>query len=103
MPEGREFGKYLYSLIVIVSVEPFACKIRLLIVLTRKLEISCRLIGLSTLELRDEYLIMEVRKLLELENETLFIHLDGIVNVPLQLGNNSDVPANLGYHEVIDR
>lgn len=46
---------------------------------------------------------MEVRKLLELENETLFIHLDGIVNVPLQLGNNSDVPANLGYHEVIDR
>ena len=45
---------------------------------------------------------MEVWKLLELENETLLIHLDGIVNVPLQLSNDGDVPTNLCYHEVID-
>jgi len=45
---------------------------------------------------------MEVWKLLELENETLLIHLDGIVNVPLQLSYNSNIPTNLSYHEVID-
>ena len=46
---------------------------------------------------------MEVWKLLELENETLLIHLDRIVNVPLQLSYDGDVPTNLGNHEIIDR
>ena len=64
MPQGCELGKYLYSLIVIVSVKPFGCKVRLFIVLTGKLKITSYFIGLCTLELRDEDLIMEVWELL---------------------------------------